>query len=101
MTDLNESWRDGLALCALIHSLRPAVCDLTYLQRLDARERVGVALALVEQEFGVEPMLSADDLCEAGAVDKLAMLSYLAQINEAIEQEPPPKGEKHNMHKCS
>ena len=95
VTDLNDSWRDGLALCAVIHHFRPAVCDLRYLQQLDdVRERVRDALNLVEQEFGVEPMLSSDDWCQEGCVDKLSMLSYLAQINEAIEQEPPPKGKE-------
>ena len=93
VTDLNDSWRDGLALCAVIHHFRPAVCDLRYLQQLDdVRERVGVALALVEQEFGVEPMLSSDDWCQEGCVDKLSMLSYLRRIKKAIEKESQPKG---------
>ena len=93
VTDLNDSWRDGLALCAVIHHFRPAVFDLNYLQKLDdARERVGVALALVVQEFGVESMLSSDDWCQEGCVDKLSMLSYLRRIKKAIEKESQPKG---------
>lgn len=51
-----------------------------------------MALTLIEQEFGVEPMLSACDVCQEGPIDKLAMLSYLVQVNEAMEAEPPKKG---------
>ena len=104
--DLHQSWRDGRALCALLRVYRPHVVtarDLDAYLRLDADDddaaaaRVQTALTLIEQEFGVEPMLSADDIAQrrgggGGGVDKLAMLSYLAQIHEAIENEPPKKG---------
>ena len=110
--DLHQSWRDGRALCALLRVYRPHVVtarDLDAYLRLDddtdanaaAAARVQTALTLIEQEFGVEPMLSADDIAQrrgggggggGGSVDKLAMLSYLAQIHEAIENEPPKKG---------
>ena len=90
--DLHESWRDGLAFCALMHAFRPDVCHFRDCLRMSAMQRVQMALTLIEQEFGVEPMLSADDVCRVGALDKLAMLSYLAQVHEAIENEPPKKG---------
>ena len=92
INDLNESWRDGLGFCALVELYRPRVCQLATFKNSDRRSRVQIGLTLIEQEFGVEPMLSADDVCRDGPVDKLAMLSYLAQVNEALENEVPKKG---------
>ena len=61
-----------------------------------------VAFVVIEEEFGVSPLFSAEDVAEKGEVDKLAMLTYLAQIHQALENEPVAKSINHvNVSKSS
>ena len=48
----------------------------------DGKENVRWALYHIEKEFGVSPMLSAEEW-QNGA-HKLAMLSYLSQLHQAL-----------------
>ena len=49
------------------------------------RHNVSIGLRLIEQEFGVSPYLSADEW--STRPDKLTMVSYLAQLQEVLEEE--------------
>ena len=46
------------------------------------------------QEFGVCPLLSVEDMIQRESVDSLAMLSYLTQLKDALENERPPKSKQ-------
>ena len=64
--------------------------DVRALDPKRLRHNVSVGLQLVEQEFGLSPYLSADEW--STRPDKLAMLSYLAQLQEALEEEEHTAG---------
>ena len=89
ITDLLDSFCDGLALCALVELYRPHICQLITLVDASTKERVEMGLAWIEQEFDVEPMFSVDEEYKDWSVDKLAMLTYLTQLHEVLKDETP------------
>ncbi|XP_048858976.1 F-actin-monooxygenase mical1 isoform X3 [Brienomyrus brachyistius] len=90
VTDLTESWRSGLALCALIHRFRPQLIDFSSLVGSDAVYNNQLAFCVAEKELGIPPIMSGTDMAAPGQPDKLSMVLYLTQFyNIFIEKAPP------------
>uniref|UniRef100_A0A671UFI6 Molecule interacting with CasL protein 1 n=1 Tax=Sparus aurata TaxID=8175 RepID=A0A671UFI6_SPAAU len=94
--DLTQSWRSGLALCALIHHFRPQLIDMSSLDESSAVHNNQLAFSILEKELGIPPVMSASDLANTGQIDKLSMVLYLTQIQKAFTV--PAKGK--NPKKC-
>lgn len=90
VTDFTQSWRSGLALCALIHHFRPKLIDMSSLSESDAVQNNELAFSVLEKELGVARVMSPDDFANGGKVDKLSMVLYLTQIQKAFSA--PAKG---------
>uniref|UniRef100_A0A8C6U5P0 Molecule interacting with CasL protein 1 n=1 Tax=Neogobius melanostomus TaxID=47308 RepID=A0A8C6U5P0_9GOBI len=90
VTDFTQSWRSGLALCALIHRFRPKLIDMSTLNESNAVQNNQLAFSVVEKELGVPRVMSPDDFANGGKVDKLSMVLYLTQIQKAFSA--PAKG---------
>uniref|UniRef100_A0A671UFF9 Molecule interacting with CasL protein 1 n=1 Tax=Sparus aurata TaxID=8175 RepID=A0A671UFF9_SPAAU len=82
--DLTQSWRSGLALCALIHHFRPQLIDMSSLDESSAVHNNQLAFSILEKELGIPPVMSASDLANTGQIDKLSMVLYLTQIQKAF-----------------
>ncbi|CAB1330055.1 unnamed protein product [Coregonus sp. 'balchen'] len=89
--DLNQSWRSGLALCALIHTFRPHVIDMSSLEESNAVYNNQLAFNFLERELGIPPIMSASDMSSKGQIDKLSMVHYLTQIHDAFNERTPTK----------
>ncbi|XP_068193529.1 F-actin-monooxygenase mical1 isoform X2 [Antennarius striatus] len=87
--DFTQSWRSGLALCALIHRFRPQLLDISSLDESNAARNNQLAFSILEKELGIPPVMSAADLANSSHVDKLSMVLYLTQIQKAFSV--PPK----------
>ncbi|XP_041860308.1 F-actin-monooxygenase mical1 isoform X2 [Melanotaenia boesemani] len=87
--DFTQSWRSGLALCALIHHFRPQLIDMSTLNGSDGVHNTQLAFSILEKELGIPPVMSPADLASSGQVDKLSMVLYLTQIQDAFAV--PPK----------
>uniref|UniRef100_A0A4W5QJI9 Molecule interacting with CasL protein 1 n=1 Tax=Hucho hucho TaxID=62062 RepID=A0A4W5QJI9_9TELE len=90
--DLNQSWRSGLALCALINTFRPCVIDMSSLEESNAVYNNQLAFNFLERELGIPPIMSASDMSFKGQIDKLSMVHYLTQIHDAFNERTPTKG---------
>lgn len=90
VTDLSSSWADGLALCALVHRLRPDLLEPSDLQGLGALEAATWALRVAEHELGIAPVLSAQAVV-AGS-DPLGLIAYLSHFHSAFKSMPPRPG---------
>ncbi|XP_073678850.1 F-actin-monooxygenase mical1 [Garra rufa] len=88
--DLSESWRSGLALCALIHSFRPDIIDMSCLDEYNITGNNKLAFDLVEKELGVAPIMRASDMTTCGKIDQLSMVAYLTQIRNALTEKHTP-----------
>ncbi|AWP10098.1 putative protein-methionine sulfoxide oxidase mical1-like [Scophthalmus maximus] len=82
--DLTQSWRSGMALCALIHHFRPQLIDMSSLDASSAVHNNQLAFGILERELGIPPVMSAGDLANSGQIDKLSMVLYLTQVQNAF-----------------
>ncbi|KAM8862351.1 F-actin-monooxygenase mical1 isoform 2-T5 [Spinachia spinachia] len=82
--DFTQSWRSGLALCALIHNFRPELIDMSTLDDSNAVHNHQLAFSILEKELGIPPVMSASDSAESGRIDKLSMVLYLTQVQKAF-----------------
>ncbi|XP_037376099.1 F-actin-monooxygenase MICAL1 isoform X2 [Talpa occidentalis] len=90
VTDLSSSWADGLALCALVHRLRPCLLEPSDLQGMGALEATSWALKMAEHELGITPVLSAQAVV-AGS-DPLGLIAYLSYFHNAFKNTPQNPG---------
>uniref|UniRef100_A0A672MQB7 Molecule interacting with CasL protein 1 n=1 Tax=Sinocyclocheilus grahami TaxID=75366 RepID=A0A672MQB7_SINGR len=92
--DLSESWRSGMALCALIHNFRPELIDMSCLDEYNITGNNKLAFDLMEREFGITPVMRASEMTTCGKIDQLSMVVYLTQIRNALtEKHTPDNGE--------
>ncbi|XP_040330278.1 F-actin-monooxygenase MICAL1 isoform X4 [Herpailurus yagouaroundi] len=90
VTDLSSSWADGLALCALVHRLRPGLLEPSELQGLEALEATAWALRMAEHELGITPVLSAKAVVTGS--DPLGLIAYLSHFHSAFKSMPHNPG---------
>ncbi|KAM9855107.1 F-actin-monooxygenase mical1 [Aulostomus maculatus] len=78
--DFTQSWRSGLALCALIHHFRPQLIDMSSLDESNPVHNHQLAFSILEKELGIPPVMSAS----SDHTDKLSMVLYLTQVKDAF-----------------
>ncbi|XP_048162506.1 F-actin-monooxygenase MICAL2 isoform X4 [Corvus hawaiiensis] len=88
VTDLTTSWKSGLALCAIIHRFRPDLIDFDALNEEDVVKNNQLAFNVAEQEFGIPPVTTGQELGSAGEPDKLSMVLYLSKFYELFRGTP-------------
>ncbi|XP_029909568.1 F-actin-monooxygenase mical2b isoform X2 [Myripristis murdjan] len=84
VTDLTSSWRNGLALCALIHRQRPELIDYDSLNEEDVAGNNQLAFDVAEREFGIQPVTLGKEMARQPEPDKLLMVLYLSKFYEAF-----------------
>ncbi|XP_069384036.1 F-actin-monooxygenase mical2b isoform X2 [Paralichthys olivaceus] len=88
VTNLTSSWRDGLALCALVHHQRPELIDYESLNEEDVAGNNQLAFDLAEREFGIQPVTTGKEVAAEAEPDKLLMVLYLSKFYEAFRNSP-------------
>ncbi|XP_049429560.1 F-actin-monooxygenase mical2b isoform X2 [Epinephelus fuscoguttatus] len=88
VTNLTSSWRNGLALCALIHCQRPELIDYDSLNEEDVAGNNQLAFDLAEREFGIQPVTTGKEMAAEAEPDKLLMVLYLSKFYEAFRNSP-------------
>lgn len=58
--NFHNSWKDGLAFCALIHRHRPDLIDYNSLSRDDSVKNLNLAFDIAEQHLNIPKMLDAE-----------------------------------------
>ncbi|KAM4571084.1 F-actin-monooxygenase mical1 isoform 2-T3 [Fundulus diaphanus] len=81
--DFTQSWKSGLALCALIHHFRPHLIDMSSLDESNSVHNYQLAFSVVQKELGIPPVMSP-----SGQIDKLSMVLYLTQIKDGFNLSP-------------
>ncbi|XP_056272569.1 F-actin-monooxygenase mical2b isoform X3 [Pseudoliparis swirei] len=91
VANLTSSWRNGLALCALIHHQRPELIDYDSLNEEDVAGNNQLAFDLAEREFGIQPVTRGKEMAAEAEPDKLLMVLYLSKFFEAFRNSPGNK----------
>ncbi|XP_064807501.1 F-actin-monooxygenase mical2b-like isoform X5 [Oncorhynchus masou masou] len=88
VTNLTSSWKSGLALCALIHRLRPDLIDFDSLNEKDSAKNNQLAFDIAEHEFGVQPVTTGNEMALDQDPDKLMMVLYISKLYEMFRNSP-------------
>ena len=80
VTNMTEAWRSGLAFCAIIHRFRPDLIDYDSLTESDCVANCSLAFRVAERELGIPALLDPRDMKDCPVIDKLSVLTYLAQF---------------------
>ncbi|KAM7396257.1 hypothetical protein PAMP_019314 [Pampus punctatissimus] len=88
ITNLTSSWRNGLALCALIHRHRPELIDYDSLNEEDVAGNNQLAFDVAEQQLGIQPVTTGKEMAAEAEPDKLLMVLYLSKFYEAFRNSP-------------
>jgi len=80
VTNMTEAWRSGLAFCAIIHRFRPDLIDFDNLVTGDPAGNCQLAFTVAERELGIPALLDPRDMANCQVIDKLSVLTYLAQF---------------------
>merc|ERR1711862_377216 len=65
--DFTNSFKDGLALSALLHAMDPTSIDFKSLNSTNAKENVENALNIAKNKFGLAKLVSVDDVVNGNA----------------------------------
>ncbi|XP_044587418.1 F-actin-monooxygenase Mical isoform X3 [Cotesia glomerata] len=89
ITDMTSSFKDGMAICAIVHRYRPDLIDFNSLKSDDVEKNNQLAYDVLEKELGILPIMTGEEMAQCDVPDKLVMFSYLTQIYEAFRGEIP------------
>ncbi|XP_025263534.1 F-actin-monooxygenase Mical isoform X3 [Camponotus floridanus] len=87
--DMGISFKDGLAICAIIHRYRPDLINFYSLNTEDVVKNNQVAFDILEKELNIPPIMTGEEMAQCDVPDTLTMFSYLTQIYEAFKGDIP------------
>lgn len=87
IVNMSTSWRNGLGFCAIIHHFCPELIDFTSLDPDDVFGNNELAFSVAEQHLGVPSLLDPQDMVECELLDRLSILTYLAQYYQAFNSQ--------------
>ncbi|XP_077818235.1 alpha-actinin-3 isoform X12 [Macaca mulatta] len=82
--NFHTSWKDGLALCALIHRHRPDLIDYAKLRKDDPIGNLNTAFEVAEKYLDIPKMLDAEDIVNTPKPDEKAIMTYVSCFYHAF-----------------
>lgn len=92
VNNLDESFQNGMALCALIHNVNPTFFDFALLDAENSFANFNLAFLICQQELGIAPPCSVEQVI-VGDVDPKKFQAFLEAIHiisQAPHEIPPP-----------
>lgn len=83
--NMSESWRNGLAWCAILHHYRPELINYDELDQNDVYGNNQLAFDKFES-LGIQSILEAKDMVELSQLDSRSIILYLSSIYRHFEQ---------------
>lgn len=73
--------------------------DFDSLDEAAVEENTWLGFSVAEQEFGISPLMTVEEMSSVGEPDSLSMVMYLSQFYQLLKDTPPPAGETLLCHK--
>lgn len=93
MTNFTDSWRDGLAFCAILDRHRPDLLDYEDCSPDTPLENLEKAFKVAEEELGIIRIVDPEDVCVPKPDDK-AIMTYVSFLHQAFPDMPPRRKRK-------
>lgn len=87
ISDIASVFRDGKALCAIIHHYRPDLLDYGAIRNNEPAMCNQLAMDILEKELGIPPFMTGEEITNTD--DYLAMATYLTQVYDTFRGEIP------------
>ena len=84
IVNMTTSWRNGLGFCAIIHHYCPHLIEYHNLNPDDVFENNNLAFTTAEKHFGIPVLLDPLDMVKCELLDKVSIITYLAQLYKAL-----------------
>jgi len=94
VTDFSNSWRSGLAFCAIIARFRPELIDFDGLDPENSFENLRKAFSVAEDMLGIPALLEVGDL-----MDTRSVITYLAQFYHKFNKLTPQPALRRSIRK--
>merc|ERR1711974_282204 len=78
--NFTTSWKDGMALCALIHRHRPDLIPYDSLSGANPRDNLELAFSVAEKELDIPRLLEIEDLTDVPKPDERAVMTYISEF---------------------
>ena len=98
IVDMTESWRSGLAFCAILARFRPDLVDYAQLQGASGHTACALAFSIGEQQLGIPALLDTRDM-QGELLDRLSIITYLAQLYHRFSDQVPLPARRSSLHK--
>jgi len=86
VTNFTSSWRDGLALSAIIHHNRPEVLDFDKMKALGDRQAVITeCVRVAEEQLGIPHLLEVDDMLIAD--DEKVIMAFVSEFFDLFSKQ--------------
>lgn len=85
--DMDSSWRDGLAFCAIIHHFRPLLLDYYSLDQEQVLANNTLAYKVAEEQLGIPALLDPQDMLDTDIPDKFSIITYVSQFYHLLKDE--------------
>jgi len=96
--DMDHSWRDGLAFCAIIHHFRPnLIPDFEKLTSDDVIGNHSLAYRLADEDLGIPSLLDPEDFLDTEIPDKFSIITYVSQFYHLLKDEDNSKSPSMSM----
>ncbi|XP_027197243.2 spectrin beta chain, non-erythrocytic 5 kst [Dermatophagoides pteronyssinus] len=77
VTDFTQSWRNGMAFNALIHSHRPELINYEQLDPKNSIENLNNAFKIAQENLAIQPLLDPEDV-DTEKPDEKSILTYVS-----------------------
>ncbi|KAK2177869.1 hypothetical protein NP493_574g00049 [Ridgeia piscesae] len=84
VTNFHNSFKDGLAFCALIHRHRPELIEYQKLSRDRPVENLNLAFDVAEKFLDIPRMLDAEDMVNSVKPDERSVMAYVSSYYHAF-----------------